>query len=137
LASQDALVDFRNNIVSDWQQWGIRWESSATGNIVNSLFEEGSYAASKFGNVSNGVRIISDQPVYASGLEFRGSAKPDYKATSTSPIAAAPVTTQSVAAMEPGVRANAGAFPRDAGDHWYINLKDGWSLGESSPLRYK
>lgn len=137
LASQSALVDFRNNIVSDWQQWGIRWESSATGNIVNSIFEEGSYAASRFGNTSNGVRIISDQPVYASGLEFRGSAKPDYEATSATPIAAAPVTTQSVAAMEPGVRANAGAFPRDAGDQWYINLKDGWSLGESSPLRYR
>jgi hypothetical protein len=137
LASQDAFVDFRNNIVSDWQLWGVRWEKSAMGNIVNSILEESAYAARQFGNTSNGVRISSDRAVYAAGLEFRGEALvSDFTPTSATELPAAPVNTQSVAAMEPGVRANAGAFPRDDVDRQYINMTDGWSLGGGRPLRF-
>src|SRR4029078_12128802 len=98
-------------------------------NIVNSLFEESAYAAKRFSNQRNGVRVTSGQPVFVSGNAFGGSAIADYEAPSNTEIPAAPVNTQSVEAMVPGVRANAGAFPRDAVDQHYIRLTDGWSLG--------
>jgi pectate lyase len=136
LASASAMVDFRNNIVEDWQQWGVRYEDGASGNVINSIFGEGDYATSRFGNQANALNNISSNAVYFSGNVFQGHAKLDTKASSATELPAPHVSTQSVADMEKNVRANAGAMPRDAIDQQYIDLKTGWSLGESSPLRF-
>jgi hypothetical protein len=136
LASQDAFVDFRNNILEDWQLWGLRYESDASGNIVNSIISESQYAKDEWNNAANGLNITTSRPVYVSGVEFRGTAKPDFTATSATELPAAPVATQSVAAMEPVVRSSAGAMPRDAIDQRYINLAPGWRVGKTTPIRF-
>jgi hypothetical protein len=136
LASQSAFVDFRNNIVEDWVLWGVRYEKSATGNVVNSIFGESAYAKSAFDNATHGMNVTSDVPVYISGVEFRGTATSKALVSAPSALPAAPVNTQSVAAMEPNVRANAGAMPRDAVDQQYINTASGWSVGKERPLRF-
>src|SRR5262249_29554524 len=80
--SPSAFVDFRNNIVQDWQLWRVRYEKDATGNVINSIFDESSYAANRFGNEMDGMNVTSDQPVYVSGVEFLNKARADYTATS-------------------------------------------------------
>jgi hypothetical protein len=137
LISSTAFVDFRNNINEDWQLWGLRYEKNATGNLVNSVFDESAYAAHEFGNQQDGINITSDQPIYVSGAVFEGSAvQGGYDATATAPYPAPFVTTESVADMEANVHANAGAFPRDAVDQQYIDTTTGWRNGERNPLRY-
>ena len=136
LASQSAFVDFRNNIVEDWVLWGVRYEKSASGNVVNSIFGEGTYAKNTFNNANDGMNVTSDMPVYISGDEFRGTATSKALASAPSELPAASVNTQSVAAMEPNVRANAGAMPRDAVDQQYIDTASGWSVGKERPLRF-
>jgi hypothetical protein len=137
LISSGAFVDFRNNIDEDWQLWGLRYEKNAIGNLVNSVFDESSYAAHEFGNQRDGINITSDQPIFVSGAVFEESASAgDYDATATAPYPAPFVTTESVADMESNVHANAGAFPRDAVDQQYIDTTSGWRNGERNPLRY-
>ena len=135
LASQSAFVDFRNNIVEDWVLWGVRYEKSATGNVVNSVFGESTYAKNTFNNANDGMSVTSDMPVYVSGIEFRGTATSKALVSAPSALPAAAVNTQSVAAMEPNVHANAGAMPRDAVDQQYIDTSSGWSVGKERPLR--
>jgi hypothetical protein len=135
MASSSAFVDIRNDIDQDWQLWGMRYEQHASGNVINTLYDESSYAQSHFGNSQDGMINISDQPVYTSGLVFVNAAHPSYDATSDTELPAAPVTTQSVADMVPNVHANAGAMPRDSIDQQYIDYTGAWSLGDRNPLR--
>ncbi len=136
LVSQSAFVDLRNNIVEDWVEWGVRYESNSSGNVVNSIFSLGPYAKTTFNKPLNGLNV-EVKPVYVSGVEFRGLAKPGPNAsgTSASELPAPKVTTLSVSEMEPYVRARAGCMPRDAFDQAYIGLADGWRVGDNKPLR--
>jgi len=137
LISSGALVDYRNNIDQDWQLWGLRYEKNAKGNLVNTVFNESGYAAHEFDNQRDGVNVTTDQPIYASGVVFEGSASPgNYDTTASTPYPAPFVTTQPVGDMEANVHANAGAWPRDDVDWQYINTTTGWRLGERSPLRF-
>ncbi len=128
--AMDARVDFRNNIVEDWAGWGARWEGLASGNVVNSLFAQGPYATSHWGGTGTKALNIIASPVFVSGIEYRGNAKagPNAQGNVGTPVAVPAVDTQSVAAMEPVVRSNAGAMPRDATDRAYIALTGGWAF---------
>src|SRR6185436_14332654 len=46
LVSTNVMADIRNIGVEDWSLWGTRFESKASGNIVNSTFRLGTYAKS-------------------------------------------------------------------------------------------
>jgi hypothetical protein len=131
-----ALVDFRNNIVEDWNLWGVRYEDGASGNVVNSLFGYGPFANTTFHKNANALNVKSDSSVYVAGLEFRGAAIPgeNARATLAAAVAVAPVSTQSVAEMEPVVRGQAGAMPRDATDTAYVNVES-WRTNNGNPLR--
>jgi hypothetical protein len=129
-----ARVDFRNNIVEDWTMWGVRFENGASGNVVNSIFGYGLHPA-PYNKARNGLNVRSE-PVYVSGVEFRGAATagPNAAGTAAAEVAVAPVATQSVPEMEANVRAHAGALPRDAVDEAYVGARN-WRVGNGSPLR--
>jgi PKD repeat protein len=131
-----AVVDFRNNIVEDWTLWGVRFENGASGNVVNSLFGYSPYAKSSFGKPLNGVNVRGAS-VYVAGVAYAGTAAAGPNATSTASteVPVAPVSTQSVGEMEPLVRAQAGAMPRDAVDTAYVDAGNNWKIGKTSPLR--
>ena len=131
-----AVVDFRNNIVEDWTMWGVRFENGASGNVVNSLFGYSPYAKATFGKPLNGVNVRGAS-VYVNGVSYAGTAAagPNAQSTASKEVPVAPVTTQSVAEMEPIVRAQAGAMPRDAVDTAYVNSGNNWRIGRTTPLR--
>jgi hypothetical protein len=135
LVSGSALADLRNVILEDWVLWGARFEGSATGNVVGSLFRQGHYADSLADGGASALRATGDARIYSSGNVFAGDARP--AAPGGAPVAfdTPPVTTQTVAEMTPQVEARAGCLPRDAVDQAYIDLANGWRTTESQPVR--
>lgn len=134
LFSGAITADVRNVIVEDWGEWGSRFEDSATGNVIGSLFALSPYAAQVGGKPHAALRFKEAGPVHLEGNAVRGTALPLPAGTAPSPIAAPPVSTFSLAEMEKVVRARAGCLPRDAIDTAYIGAT-GWKVGESEPLR--
>ncbi len=134
LVSSKIMADVRNLVVEDWTLWGVRFEDDASGNLVNSLFNLSTYAKSIGGKPASALRLIQSGPVFTAGNVYRGQAQHTVDGTATAPLDAAPVTTLSVADMEPLVRARAGTLPRDAIDTAYINAT-GWRVTKDRPLR--
>ena len=135
LLSGHLTADVRNVIIEDWGEWGSRFEDGASGNLVNSLYALSPYAASAGGKPHAALRFKDAGDVYTSGNVARGVALPLITGTATKAIAAPPVRTQSVAEMEPNVRAHAGCLPRDAVDAAYIGTTTGWQVLETRPFR--
>jgi len=135
LVSSSIMADVRNVIVEDWTMWGVRFEADSSGNLVNSLLSLGSYARSVGGKPASALRLIQSGPVFTSGNVYEGFAQHTVDGTATAPLDAPPVTTLSVAEMEPLVRARAGTLPRDAVDQAYIHDANGWRTGKDTPLR--
>ncbi len=135
LVSGAVVADLRNLIVEDWTSWGVRFESTASGNLVHSLFTQSAAARALGGSGANALRLIQKGPVFTAGNVYEGVALdgPDGKATA--PIAAPPVTTLPVGAMEDGVRARAGCLPRDAVDAKYVATTSGWRVNATTALR--
>jgi hypothetical protein len=129
------VADVRNVIIEDWGQWGSRFEDGATGNVVGSLFALSPHAVSVGGKPHAALRLKGAGPVYVADNAVRGAAQPLVAGTSAAPIAAPPVTTFGVGAMEKLVRARAGCMPRDAIDEAYVKATNGWKVSETEPLR--
>jgi pectate lyase len=137
LFSGPGVADVRNVIVEDWGMWGSRFENGASGNVVGSLFTLSPHAVSIGGKGDSALRFVKAGPVYVDGNAFREEAEPVVKGTASAPIAAPPVHTLTVGEMEPLVRARAGCLPRDAVDGAYVALRQGWTVGKSTPFRIK
>jgi hypothetical protein len=137
LGSSNIFADVRNLLVEDWTMWGVRFESTSSGIMVDSLFRLGPYAESIGGKADSALRLTTSGPVYTAGNVFAGNATPGSisNGSAPAPLPAPPVTTLSVAEMEPRVRARAGCLPRDAVDQAYIDVPDGWRVGIATPLR--
>lgn len=134
LVSGQIVADLRNLIVEDWTLWGVRFEADSSGNLVNSLFDLSPYARSIGGKAGSALRLIQTGPVFTAGNVYDGVAQGP-TGLATAPVDAPPVTTLSVADMEPRVRARAGTLPRDAVDSAYIQSSSGWRVGKERPLR--
>jgi hypothetical protein len=134
LAASSVLVDVRNVIVEDWANGATRFESAASGNVVNSLYVLSPFARS-LGGSRNSLTLLTTGPVFAAGNLFRDQASPGSAGNASAPVPAAPVTTLSVAEMEPLVHASAGCLPRDAIDQAYIDTRDGWYVSKYQPYR--
>jgi pectate lyase len=132
-----AMVDLRNLIVEDWTEWGTRFEEGATGNAVNSLWVLSEHARSVGGKVAATLYGYNPAPgpVWVEGNAYRDQAQEAWSGTAAEPLPAPEVTTHSVVEMEPIVRAQAGCLPRDSVDQAYIDLRDGWDIADSRPLR--
>ena len=135
LVSSGILADIRNVIVEDWTMWGARFEADSSGNVVSSLFDLGPYANGIGGKANGALRLIQSGPVFTAGNVYGGVAEDGAIGTATAPLDAPPVTTLSLAEMEPLVRGRAGCLPRDAVDQRYIDTQDGWRVGKEQPLR--
>jgi len=135
LFSGHLIADMRNMIIEDWGEWGSRFEDGASGNLVGSLFALSPYATEVGGKPHGALRFKDAGPVYTSDNAARGVALPPITGTASAPIAAPPVRTQKVAAMEPIVRARAGCMPRDRIDDAYIHMTSGWEVKETRPFR--
>ena len=135
LVSTNIVADVRNDIVEDWTLWGMRFEKLASGNLVNSLFTLGPTAKALGGSVDGAFRITTTNPVFTAGNVFQGLARRGADGKAPAPIDAPPVTTWSVAEMEPIVRARAGCLPRDAVDAKYVATTTGWRVGATTALR--
>lgn len=136
LVSSGVFADIRNVVVEDWTLWGMRFESEARGNVVDSLFVLGPYAATLGGKATAALRLVQSGSVYAAGNVFAGLAHPADAASAAEPLPAPPVATDPVAVMAPRVRARAGCLPRDAVDRAYIEVATGWTVGEGLPLQF-
>jgi hypothetical protein len=135
LLSGHMRADVRNVIVEDWGEWGSRFEDGASGNFVASLFVLSPWAARIGGKGDSALRFVDAGPVYTDRNVFRGEAKPPASdGGADAPIAAPPVLTHDVDSMEEIVRDGAGCMPRDAVDRAYIALRDGWHVGEHTPV---
>lgn len=134
LASGSALVDVRNVILEDWTQWGMRFEHLATGNVVQSLFRLGGYAA-KIGGKGDSALHLQGGPVFTADNVYQGRAVASTDAATATPVPAPVVTTLPVAEMTPLVEAGAGCQPRDAVDQLYIDTRSGWRTTDTAPLR--
>ena len=132
-----ALVDLRNLVVEDWTEWGTRFEEGATGNAVNNLWVLTPYAASVGGKPHATLYGYTPAPgpVWVEGNEYRGNAQDVWAGTAPQAYATPAVTTQSVAAMEPIVRGQAGCVPRDAVEQAYIDTTTGWDVADGRPFR--
>jgi len=135
LVSGNALVDIRNLILEDWVLWGARYESGATGNVVNSLFRESRYAHGLAGGGTSALRATNGARIHAAGNVYGDRARDGGAAKEPAPFLTPPVTTHPVAQMTPMVESGAGCMPRDATDRAYIDLASGWRTTESRPVR--
>ncbi len=79
--------------------------------------------------------MTSSKPVFTAGNVYQGRCDEGAQGTATAPYVVAPVTTRPVADMTPQVRTRSGCLPRDGVDQAYIDMKSGWKVGESTPLR--
>src|SRR5581483_2325710 len=125
LVSTNVLADLRNLIVEDWTLWGTRFEDTASGNVVASLWRDGDFAASN-GNGGSALRFTGGSRVYASGNVFAGHARSDADANVAAPFPAPLVTTLPVPQMIGVVEGRAGCMPRDAVDQAYIAMPAPW-----------
>ncbi|MCW5891705.1 MAG: VCBS repeat-containing protein [bacterium] len=135
LVSGSAVVDLRNLIVEDWTLWGTRFEASASGNIVNSLFVLGTHARAEGGKADSALRLQQSGPVFVAGNTYEGYAVAAKQASSPTPVDVPPVTTHAGAEMRDRVRGRAGCLPRDAVDQAYVERQDQWDVTESKAFR--
>lgn len=105
--STAGLFDLRNNVIRDWQAYGIRIRNGAWGNIVNNVLK----------TESNPQRAILLQPdagqIYMKGNRGPKGRKINQLSTAPAPFEVAPVSTDAVEVVEKKVLQKAGAFPRD------------------------
>lgn len=130
-------VDMRNVIVEDWGLWGARFEGSASGNVVASLFGLSRYAMTIGGKKNSALRLENPAAVYTADNLFRDQARAGISGTAVAPHVAPAVQTLGIAAMEKLVRARAGCLPRDNVDRAYLGLRQGWKVTESEPFRIR
>lgn len=112
LAVDVKVLDFRNNIVTNWREWGSRFDHGTTGNGVNNLHILDPWC---HGKPDSTVYHKSDGPVYFAGNVGR-NCKSGNEGTTKDPVPAASVTTLPVEEMEKLVGEYAGCLPRDAAD---------------------
>lgn len=119
-----AFVDFRNNVVRDWRQYGTHFTSGSSGNAVENVY------SSKPGTGEGGaahslVAWHGAGPVYFDGNLFKGQASAS-PGTASSELDAPGVPTESAAAAERAVLdiAGKGRGDRDAVDLKYMSLPD-------------
>jgi pectate lyase len=107
--STAGLFDIRNNVVWNWQAYGIRIRQGAWGNIINNVFRTDK-------NPEKAIMLTPD----AGQVYVKGNVGPDLDnkqlSTARSPFAVARVSTDSVTVGERQVLRRAGATPRDAVD---------------------
>jgi pectate lyase len=124
--SARGVVDFRNNVVWDWEAYGMRLRRGARGNIVNNVFrtrDRGDAA----------VRLTADAgPAYVSGNLSPRGVNVDDLSTATSPYPAAFVTTQAASEAESLVVHGAGAHPRDDVDARLVRRRSDASRKQAS-----
>ena len=135
LVSSSVMADVRNNLVEDWAMWGMRFEASSSGNVVNNLFLLGPWARSIGGKADSALRLVQSGEVFSAGNAYEGMAKESYEGDARAPLDAPPVTTLAVADVAAVVRARAGCLPRDAVDQAYVDMRSGWHIGKYQPLR--
>src|SRR6185295_13700064 len=135
LVSSNIVADLRNLIVEDWTTWGTRFEKTASGNLLHSLFVLSPGGKAAGGSRDSAFRITTTGPVFTAGNVYEDLASNGATGKAAAPIAAPPVTTLPVSDMEPLVRGSAGCMPRDALDEKYIATTTGWDVTASSPLR--
>ncbi len=135
LVSTNVVADLRNLIVEDWTLWGVRFEKTASGNLLHSLFTLGPTAKSLGGSPGSALRLIQTGPVFTAGNVYEGLAKNGPDGNAPAPVPAPPVTTLPVGEMEDVVRARAGCLPRDPLDAKYVATTTGWKVNATTALR--
>lgn len=122
----DAFVDFRNNVVRDWQQFGSQFESGGRGNAVGNI-----YVATSGGTPSDAVQkslygYHGPGAVYFQGNLYKGLSKvaPYGQGTASAPLGAPSVPTQGAEEAEKAVYQYAGKWSggRDEVDLKYMSL---------------
>ncbi|MEK7269846.1 MAG: hypothetical protein AAB215_02760 [Planctomycetota bacterium] len=125
MLANDAFVDYRNNVVQNWLQWGTRWESGATGNAINNT-----YIQKTGGGLSDaGPKALYTYQgagsVYFGGNNFQDTAKMGPGATSSKELNvpySIPTMSAADAAKEVLQSAGKGSGNRDEVDLKYISL---------------
>mgnify|MGYP001566673405 CR=1 FL=1 len=119
LAVDVKLLDFRNNMVTNWREWGSRFDSGTTGNAVNNLHILDAWCK---GKPDSTVYYKGAGPVYFAGNVGRGC-KSGNDGNAKEALPAAPVTTLPVDEMEKLVSEYAGCLPRDAADKELMTIQ--------------
>lgn len=125
----EATIDFRNNLVEDWDEWGTRVESGAKGNFVNNTWR-----LQTGGGKKDAALFSMGGTFYSSGNVFVGCTGRDKGMSKTPVLEAPPVTEQDDAATSLqkvlSETAGAGCMPRDAVDKAYLATKQRPPHGE-------
>ncbi len=109
------LFDIRNNVIGQWQSYGIRMRRGAQGNIINNVFKTET-------NAKRAILLTENPgPVYIGGNQGPGDFDVNRLSTASTPFAVAAVPTDPVAEVEQQVLQKAGAFPRDAVDRALVS----------------
>jgi pectate lyase len=105
--STAGLFDIRNNVIRNWQAYGVRIRNGAWGNIVNNVFKTDT-------NPQEAILLTPDAgPVHIAGNRGPGRGNVNLLGTAPSPFSVAPVLTDAVKVVEQKVLRRAGALPRD------------------------
>jgi len=120
LAAYVQVLDFRNNLITNWRSWGSRYEKGATGNAVNNMHVLDAWCKSRQ-HVS--LYLKSDAgPVYMSGNAGKRCLA-NNEGTRAQPYPVAPVTTHSAEEAERLCRQYSGCLPRDAADQEMMTVQ--------------
>jgi hypothetical protein len=125
----DCLVmDFVNNVIYDWDNYGSRIRTGSTGNYVKNTFIPGSRS-----DVYDALMIMEDTSVYTEDNVLPEQS--DGTGNRDTRWPAPPVTEMDPQAAVFAVLSEAGAFPRDEVDMGYI--RDVWDgMVDTFPLQH-
>lgn len=122
-------VDFVNNVIYDWDNYGSRIRTGSTGNYIKNVFIAGG------GSDLSDALVILDASVYTEGNVIPPECDGEGNRDTRWP--APPVTEMDPQAALFAVLEGAGAVPRDLDDQGYIadiwNGMDGIFLAEGNP----
>ncbi len=113
--STAGLFDLRNNVIRNWESYGIRIRKGGFGNIVGNVLGTED-------RPSRAVILTADSGrVYLEGNRSPHGLDVNLLRTAPKPLRVAPVATDSVEVVEQKVLKTAGAFPRDETDRLLVS----------------
>ena len=127
-------VDFRNNLVEHWGDWGSRTESGGKANFVNSTWRFEGFSGGK----KDAAILTMGGSFYSSGNQFIGCSQRTEGSVNSPVVQAPPINGQTDAKTSLDAVLNettgAGCMPRDAIDKAYLASKAKSVGGKTVPV---
>jgi len=111
--STPGLVDMRNNLIAEWEAYGMRARQGAFGNLIGNVFRSSRKPTAAVIIAPDAGAWHIDTNITQAGVDLSGLSGADA-------YAVPPVTSERAGSVRRSVKKRAGVLPRDAVDRWLL-----------------